>query len=113
LRKRFIVVAPTVELGGTDTVADSKESVCLFYKGIKHLRMRIFGPLSEENGSIFFIAAVQVRCCRCFRFANLHAPRAGKSKQQENFDNSEPILRNLIKQHSIAHFFCSRREMAT
>jgi hypothetical protein len=53
LRKRFIVVAPTVELGGTDTVADSKESVCLFYKGIKHLRMRIFGPLSEENGSIF------------------------------------------------------------
>jgi hypothetical protein len=100
LRKRFIVVGPTVELGGTDTVADSKESVCLFYKGIKHLRMRIFGPLSEENGSINRGGSG----CRCFRFANLHAPRAGKSKQQENFDNSEPILRNLIKEHSVAHF---------
>jgi hypothetical protein len=112
LRKRFIVVAPTVELGGTDTVADSKESVCLFYKGIKHLRMRIFGPLIAENGSIYRGGS---GCCRCFRFrfANLHAPRAGKNKQQENFDNSEPILRNLIKQHSVAHSFGLRREMAT
>jgi hypothetical protein len=75
--------------------------------------MRIFGPLSEENGSIYRGGSgslLSLLSIFDLQIINLHAPRAGKSKQQENFDNSEPILRNLIKQHPVAHLFGLRRD---
>jgi hypothetical protein len=77
-------MAPTIELGGMDAVADKRESDRLVCKDIKHLRMRICSLLHEEDGTIY--VTVQVVIVVAFDFdLQIFMHPAGKSKPLGEF----------------------------